>query len=77
MPNKNPDPDALVPDPQVMREFGITAMSLHRWDHDEKMSELGWPPPIRIRKRKFRSRHALEHFKQEMARRAIAERSRR
>ncbi len=71
------EPDSLVPDPHVMREFGITAMSMHRWDHDTKMIELGWPPPIRIRKRKFRSRHALEHFKREMARRAIAERSRR
>jgi hypothetical protein len=72
---KNPDPDTLVPDPQVQREFSVTAMTMSRWDADPKMNELGWPVPIRIRKRKFRSRHALEAFKDKMARRAIAERN--
>lgn len=68
--------DVLVPDPQVRVEFGdISEMATHRWDHDPKMAELGWPPPIRIRGRKFRSRRALEAFKQTLVRRAITERA--
>ena len=69
-----PDHDTLVPDPQVQKEFGVTAMSIWRWDRDPELIELGWPPPIRIRFRKFRSRNALENFKRVMARRAIEQR---
>src|SRR6516164_1552234 len=66
--------DTLVPDPQVQKEFGVTAMSIWRWDRDPELIKLGWPPPIRIRSRKFRSRIALENFKRVMARRAIEQR---
>ena len=66
-----PGHDTLVPDPQVQKEFGVTAMSIWRWDRDPELIKLGWPPPIRIRSRKFRSRIALENFKRVMARRAI------
>ena len=55
-------------------DFGdgkLTAMSIWRWDRDPELIKLGWPPPIRIRSRKFRSRIALENFKRVMARRAI------
>ncbi len=52
--------DELVPDPQVWREFNVTPMTGWRWDHDP---ELGFPPPLRIRNRKFRSRKALDEFK--------------
>ena len=69
-----PSHDTLVPDPQVQKEFGVTAMSIWRWDRDPELIELGWPPPIRIRFRKFRSRNALENFKRVMARRAIEQR---
>jgi len=68
--------DTLVPDPQVQKEFGVTAMSIWRWDRDPKLIKLGWPPPIRIRCRKFRSRIALENFRRVMARRAIEQRTR-
>ena len=68
--------DTLVPDPQVQKEFGVTAMSIWRWDRDPELIKLGWPPPIRIRSRKFRSRIALENFKGVMARRAIEQRAR-
>jgi hypothetical protein len=61
----------LVPDPQVCREFGVTAMTVWRWDHDP---ELNFPPPIRIRRRKFRHRRALEDFKRQLVRNAIARR---
>ena len=32
-----PQAEELVPDPQVVREFGITAMSLWRWDRDQTL----------------------------------------
>jgi hypothetical protein len=60
----------LVPDPQVCREFGVTAMTLWRWDED---CTLGFPPPIRIRKRKFRLRRAIDAFKRRMLQDAIAQ----
>lgn len=65
--------DDLVPDPQVWRSFGITSMTLHRWDADPA---LNFPPPIRIRNRKFRSRKALEQFKARLLADAIANRNR-
>jgi hypothetical protein len=65
------DVGELVPDPQVCREFQITSMTLWRWDHDPN---LEFPPPIRIRKRKFRRRSALEIFKRQLVRNAIARR---
>jgi hypothetical protein len=62
------EPDQLVPDPVVCREFHISAMTLWRWDRD---AELAFPPPVVIRKRKFRVRRALEAFKARL--RAIRE----
>lgn len=67
-------PDEFVPDPQVFAEFGISAMTGWRWDHDAELVELGWPPPIKIRSRNFRSRRALDKFKARLVRRAIEER---
>ena len=68
--------DTLVPDPQVQKEFGVTAMSIWRWGRDPESIKLGWPPPIRIRSRKFRSRIALENFKRVITRIAIEQRAR-
>jgi hypothetical protein len=65
-------PDSLVPDAQVCREFGITRMSLHRWDRDPT---LGFPPAVTIRGRNFRSRAAIEAFKQQLWRDAIRRRA--
>ena len=56
--------DELVPDPQAQKEFGRSQMTFWRWDHDPKMIEAGWPLPIIIRNRKYRSRRRLETFKQ-------------
>jgi hypothetical protein len=64
--------DELVPDPQVLKEFCITPMTLWRWDRDP---ELDFPPPIIIRKRKFRMRRLLEAFKARMLRLAIETRN--
>jgi predicted DNA-binding transcriptional regulator AlpA len=62
-------PDTLVPDPQVWREFGISSMTGWRWTRDPT---LGFPPPIKIRTRCFRSRRALEEFKRRMVARGAA-----
>ena len=69
------EPDELVPDPVVCREFNISAMTLWRWDRDPELAALGFPPPVTIRKRKFRVRKQLEAFKRTLLRRAIARRA--
>ena len=65
-------PDELVPDPVVWREFGISSMTGWRWTKDP---ELGFPPPIKIRNRCFRSRGAIEEFKHRVMRQGIAARA--
>jgi hypothetical protein len=69
------EPDELVPDPIVCGEFNISAMTLWRWDHDPELAALGLPPPVIIRKRKFRVRRQLESFKQCILRRAVEQRA--
>jgi hypothetical protein len=71
---KEDDIGDLVPDSEVLREFGISTMTLWRWDQD---LALGFPPPIRIRKRKFRSRNRLNEFKVLLLRNAIERRAQR
>lgn len=56
-------PDELVSDPQARRELSISSMSMWRWDRDPEMIALGWPLPIIINKRKYRSRKQFEKFK--------------
>jgi hypothetical protein len=68
-------PDELVPDPIVQAESNVSSMTIWRWDRDAALAALGWPPPVIIRKRKFRQRRALEAFKRAMVRRAIAARA--
>ena len=60
--------DELVPDPQVWREFRVTPMTGWRWTHDVS---LGFPPPIKIRNRNYRSRRALNAFREALVRRAL------
>ena len=43
-------PDALVPDPQVWEELGVTSMTGWRYTHDR---ELNFPPPIKISQSKL------------------------
>jgi hypothetical protein len=68
-------PDELVPDPQVSKELSVTLMTIWRWDRDPEMVALGWPPPVYIRKRKYRGRKQLEKFKSAALRRAIKTRN--
>ncbi len=37
------DHDELVPDPKVCGEFGVTPMTLWRWERDERLAF----PPVR------------------------------
>jgi hypothetical protein len=64
--------DDLVPDPQVADEFNVSLMTLWRWTRDET---LGFPVAIKIRNRNFRSRNALEAFKERLLRNAIRTRT--
>jgi predicted DNA-binding transcriptional regulator AlpA len=66
--NHDETPDEFVPDPQVWREFGVTAMTGHRWTSNPA---LDFPPKIKIGDRNFRSRRQLEAFKQRMVRQAM------
>ena len=66
--------ESLVPDPVVAKEFGVTLMSIWRWDHDPAKRDLGWPPKIQLSGRNYRSRSQLEAFKANLLTRALAER---
>jgi hypothetical protein len=70
----NAQSDEWVPDPQVLREFNISSMTLHRWDNDPT---LGFPPKYTIRRHNFRSRKALEEFKRRVIETALKTQRRR
>lgn len=60
--------DQLIPDPQVWRMLNICSMTLRRWTRDPKMD---FPPAIKIRSRNYRSRAAIEAWKEKMLRKGI------
>ena len=64
-----PDSDELVPDPQVCRELGVSAMTLWRWERDR---QLDFPPKIKIRTRNYRSRRALSEWRDRMVREGVS-----
>jgi hypothetical protein len=66
--------DNFVPDHVVKAELAISEMTKWRWDRSPELAALGWPPPMRISRKKFRSRKLLETFKRNMLDRAIADR---
>jgi hypothetical protein len=68
------DIDSFVSDPDVKVELDISEMTKWRWDRSPELASLGWPPPMRVARKKFRSRKLLEQFKQNMLDRAIADR---
>ena len=69
-------PDVLVPDSQVRGEMGgISEMTMCRWDRDPRMAAAGWPPAVKIRGHKFRSRKQLEIFKHNKLIEALTQRS--
>jgi hypothetical protein len=64
MPSSKSDDDAspreLVPDPVMRCEFGVSSMTIFRWDADPT---LGFPRAVVIRNKKYRFRDELEAFK--------------
>jgi predicted DNA-binding transcriptional regulator AlpA len=48
-----------VPDPQVCKRYGISAMTLWRWDRN---SELAFPKPMVVNRRKYRDEAELDAF---------------
>jgi hypothetical protein len=73
IPSERSAPDHLVPDHIVRGEFGeVSLMTIYRWTNDPT---LGFPPPIKIRNKNFRSRRALEEFKARIVRAAVAQRA--
>ena len=59
----------LIPDPAVARRFGVTLMTLWRWDHDP---EVGFPKRIKIRTRNYRRESELNAWENRMARKGAA-----
>ena len=49
----------LLPEPLVRERYGVCDMTLRRWDAD---ATLDFPPPIRIRNRKYRDEAELDAF---------------
>jgi hypothetical protein len=68
------DRDVWIPDDEFIKELGIGRMSMHRYDRDPVMHALGWPPPMKIKERNYRSRRVTEAFKANMLKRAMAAR---
>jgi hypothetical protein len=56
----------LIPDSRVAKRYSVTLRTLDRWD---RRPELGFPPPRRIRNRKYRVLHELDIWDRENARR--------
>jgi hypothetical protein len=56
--------DELVPDAEFRAEMCISQITLVRRDKDPKLAVQGWPPVVRVGGRKFRSRQAIEKFKE-------------
>jgi hypothetical protein len=61
--------DQLVPDRLARAELGgVTAMTFYRRDSNP---EAGWPPKIKMGNRNYRSRRALEEYKQRLMAEAL------
>jgi hypothetical protein len=56
--------DRLVPDPKARLELGgISAMTFWRWDHEPERAPPRWEAPVKIGKRNYRRRSAIEAVK--------------
>jgi hypothetical protein len=49
----------LLPEAKVAERYGVTTVTLWRWDNDP---DLGFPKPIVIRQRKYRDVEQLDAF---------------
>jgi predicted DNA-binding transcriptional regulator AlpA len=62
--------DRLIPDPLVAKRYGVSPMTIWRWDHDP---ELNFPKPHRIKKRKYRRQSELVEWERRCAPRRVEE----
>ncbi len=67
--------EELIPDAEIRDDLHICEMTQARWDSDPAMAALGWPPPIRINRRKFRQGPAYRQFKANLVAKAARERA--
>jgi predicted site-specific integrase-resolvase len=65
----DPDKPVLIPERRVAERYGVSWMTLYRWD---KRPELGFPPVVHIGHRRFRELAKLEAWDLANARRAAA-----
>ena len=49
----------LLPEKEVCQRYGVKPMTLWRWSRDP---DLGFPQPIKIRKRLYRYQDELDDF---------------
>jgi hypothetical protein len=67
------DPGDLMTDAACRRELGgISSVTLWKYTNDKS---LGFPPPVKIRKRNYRPRKLFDAFKARLIAQALAERS--
>jgi predicted DNA-binding transcriptional regulator AlpA len=57
-------PRRYLPDPQVCKRYGVTPMTLYRWDRDPRVN---FPSPIRVNGRKYRDEQQLEGWERTRA----------
>lgn len=53
-----------IPDREVAARYGVSAMTLWRWDRDPS---LAFPRPLRINRRKYRDEDELVAWERERA----------
>ena len=58
------NPTMYLTGPQVLARFGISSMSLYRWQAAQK---LGFPQPIRIQRRRYFRLDEIEAFEARQA----------
>ena len=64
-PMLSPADEQFLPDPMVERRYGVSDMTVKRWDGDES---LGFPKATVIRGRKYRKLSELLAFEERQAR---------
>jgi hypothetical protein len=58
----------LIPDRRVAQRYGVHIRTLARWD----AAELGFPPPVYLRGRRYRELARLDEWDRENSRRAAS-----
>lgn len=57
-------PDQYLPSRRVRERYGVSDMTLHRWEHNPASA---FPKPIRINGRRLWSLQALEAYERRLA----------